>query len=197
MKGLFKEIKENLKKQKNNLPFITIAGIMVGVLIIFMGKYFSGETSTVYGEDQLNSKTTEASSTEEQYKEKIEKQLEDILSQIDGIGKVDAMVYIKSGEEKVPVYNENASANTTEETDSSGGKRTTNQNNTGSSVVVGNNGSSSEPFIKRVDAPDITGIVIVAEGVNDEYKRSTLVQTVCNLFDIPSSKVNVHPMKSE
>ena len=68
MKKLFKEIKENLKKQKNNLPFITIAGIMVGVLIIFMGKYFTEDTSTVYGEDQLNNKTTEVSSTEEQYK---------------------------------------------------------------------------------------------------------------------------------
>lgn len=192
---MFKDIKNNLKKQKNNLPFITIAGVMVGVLIIFMGKYWGGETKTVYGEDAVNKKA-EVSSAEEQYKEKIEKQLEDILSEIDGIGKVDAMVYIKSGEEKIPVYNENASANTTEETDSSGGKRTTNQNNTGNSVVVGNNGSSSEPFIKRVDAPDITGIVIVAEGVNDEYKRATLVQTVCNLFDIPSSKVNVHPMKS-
>lgn len=193
---MFKEFKENLKKQKNNLPFLTIAGIMIGVLIIFMGKYFLGETSTVYSENQVNN-TTEISSTEEEYKEKIEKQLEDILSKIDGIGKVDAMVYIKSGEEKVPVYNENASENTTEETDSSGGKRTTNQNNTGNSVVVGNNGNSSEPFIKRVDAPDITGIVIVAEGVNDEYKRMSIVQTVCNLFDIPSSKVNVHPMKSE
>ncbi len=195
MRVLFKDIKNNLKKQKNNLPFITIAGVMVGVLIIFMGKYWGGETKTVYGEDAVNKKA-EVSSAEEQYKEKIEKQLEDILSEIDGIGKVDAMVYIKSGEEKIPVYNENASANTTEETDSSGGKRTTNQNNTGNSVVVGNNGSSSEPFIKRVDAPDITGIVIVAEGVNDEYKRATLVQTVCNLFDIPSSKVNVHPMKN-
>ena len=195
MRVLFKDIKNNLKKQINNLPFITIAGVLVGVLIIFMGKYWGGETKTVYGEDAVNKKA-EVSSAEEQYKEKIEKQLEDILSEIDGIGKVDAMVYIKSGEEKIPVYNENASANTTEETDSSGGKRTTNQNNTGNSVVVGNNGSSSEPFIKRVDAPDITGIVIVAEGVNDEYKRATLVQTVCNLFDIPSSKVNVHPMKN-
>lgn len=192
---MFNEIKESIKKQKKNLPFLTIAGIMVGILIIFMGKYFSSETLDVYSKDQESIKGVGMTSAEEEYKEKIEKQLEDILSKIDGIGKVDAMVYIKSGEEKVPVYNENTSANVTEETDSSGGKRTTNQNNTGSSVVVGNDGSSSEPFIKRVDAPDITGIVIVAEGVDDEYKRTTLVKTVCNLFDIPSSKVNIHLMK--
>lgn len=129
------------------------------------------------------------------YKKELENQLKDILETMDGVGSVKVMIYLGNGEEKIPVFNESDSNSVTEEKDTSGGNRKINQSNKGSTVVMKSENGLSEPFVVKINNPDITGIAIVAEGARKELTKLIIKKTVMDIFEIPQSKISVYPMK--
>ena len=56
-------------------------------------------------------------------------------------------------------------------------------------------GSSSEPYILQVNKPEISGVVIVAEGATSSKVKYDIQVAVSSLYDISIDKVNVYPMK--
>jgi len=91
--------------------------------------------------------------------------------------------------------NVNDSTNTTNEKDNSGGTRNTTQNNNGSTVVMKNDGDKSEPLIVKTYKPKVSGIVVVAQGAEDNITELRISKAVMDLFDITDDKINVYPMK--
>ena len=75
---------------------------------------------------QANEKSQAGASNWEQimiYRQAMEKQLAEILSEVNGIGKVKVMLSMSSGSEVIPAMNVASFARTTEEKDSNGGTR--------------------------------------------------------------------------
>ncbi len=60
---------------------------------------------------------------------------------------------------------------------------------------MSNQGNSTEPLILKTYNPKIVGILIVAEGADDNKLSYKLTKMVSSLYDISESKVNVIPMK--
>ncbi|GAA0115935.1 stage III sporulation protein AG [Clostridium senegalense] len=180
----------------------------IGVALLFMGSFFkqnsqseimgnknsSDITSTVKEENE--EKATEAAMEISSYKEKVQGELISILEKIDGVGRVEAMIYFESGEEQVPALNVNDSKSNTTEKDTVGGERSINQENGGTTVVMSNEGSKTEPLIVKTYNPKITGICVVAEGASDKITELRVRQAVTNLFDLEEEKVQVYPMKN-
>jgi len=171
--------------------------ILVAVVIVLASSFFKTPkaTSTVAAETQKTT-TAKASNTADinDYEAQLENKLKSTLEGIQGVGKVQIMIYFESGEESVPAVNVNDSKSTTQEDDTSGGKRNITQVNNGSTVVMTNNGNESEPLIVKKYKPVITGVCVVAQGSGEKITELRIRQAVIDLFNLPESKVNVYPM---
>ncbi|WP_461613366.1 stage III sporulation protein AG [Clostridium sp. Marseille-QA1073] len=196
------EGKNNLiskKANSNNKTFNLILLLLAGIALTIVGSFFKDtKASNMVNNDNNNNKQQEASIIEAKisYKEKVQNELIGILGKIEGVGKIEAMIYFDGGEEQVPAFNINDSKSTTKEKDTGGGERNITQENGGSTVVMSNDGGKTEPLIVKTYNPKITGICIVAEGAGDKVTELRVRQAVTNLFGLEEEKVQVYPMKN-
>ena len=121
--------------------------------------------------------------------------LKNVLQQINGIGRVEVIVYCESGEEQVPAFNNNETTSNTTEKATDGSNRTITQKSNGSTIVVTTEGGDNKALILKKNKPKVTGVFIVAEGAEDKVIELQVSKAVSSLYDIPENKVNVYPMK--
>ncbi|MEG1256343.1 stage III sporulation protein AG [Clostridium sp.] len=201
---------EKLKEKKSlNSSFLTnlLIIFLVGVLLVIVGSMFTKDDSSkgnangitaVANVDNTETKdtlNTTSAAVDRAYKEKMEKELVSILEQIEGVGKTTSMIYFESGQEQVPVFNQETSKSVTNEKDTSGGQRDITQENGGTTVVMKNSENNQQPFITKTYEPTITGICVVAEGAGDTVTELRIRQAVTKLFGLQDDKVQVYPMK--
>lgn len=173
--------------------------ILVAVVIVLASSFFKsqGSITTAIDEtqgDKISNEDNFLPLTD--YESKLEMKLKSTLEGIQGVGKVDLMIYFESGEEVVPAININDSKSDTVENDNGGGKRNITQENSGRTVVMSNNGNENQPLIVKTYKPTITGVCVVAEGSNEKVTELRIRQAVINLFNLPEKKVNVYPMNN-
>ena len=130
------------------------------------------------------------------YETEQKERLEEILSKIDGVGEVVVNIYFESSEVKVPATNSSTQTSETEEEDTNGGTRLTKQETEGATVVMQSDSSTSEPFITKTYKPQITGVLIVAEGAKSSKITYDIQKAVSSLYNLSLEKVNVYPMGS-
>lgn len=186
------------KKFGNKSITNLIIVILILILALITISAFKGSGSSFANSVQVKSNDKNAVSTSDEKtvsETEVENKLRDTLELIDGVGRVEVMVYFEGGEEQVPAVNETDSDNYTEEKDNEGGTRNTTQKNTGSTVVLTSDGSKSEPLIIKTYKPKVSGVIIVAEGADDKGIQYEITKAVINLFNIGADKVNVYAMK--
>ncbi|BAK81386.1 stage III sporulation protein AG [Candidatus Arthromitus sp. SFB-rat-Yit] len=191
------KIKQKIIKKSNKFTYMIILIIIAGIMI-FAVSYFNSSTPTfldVSKNDvsQQNKNTIDYSQIS--YEDKVKLELKNILSKVRGVGEVDVVIHFEGGEEKIPALDSEKSNTVTEERDSNGGNRVNNNNRDGNKVVMSNQGNSTQPLILKTYNPKIVGILIVAEGAEDNKLSYELTKMVSSLYDISESKVNIIPMK--
>lgn len=191
-----KYVKDNSSK-KLMWNFVILA--LVGILIILIGNI----TNTLkQGSNKKNDKSLVEVSTNavpnalsSNYEEKVKKELQEILGLISGVGKVSIMVNFEGGGENVVAVNMNDNDKRTEEKDTQGGTRTISENTQNTTVVLINEGSGSKPFVLKQLNPNVSGVIVIAEGAESSVVKERLLSAVKTLFDLPVHKVVVLPMK--
>lgn len=186
-------------KKSDKLLGNLILMILVAVVIVLGTSFFKNNRSTTATlaeteKDKVLAQTNITGLTD--YESQLENKLKATLEEIQGVGRVQLMIYFESGEESVPAVNINDSESLTVENDTGGGKRNITQKNDGRTVVMSNNGNTNEPLIVKKYKPIITGVCVVAEGSNEKVTELRIRQAVINLFNLPENKVNVYPMNN-
>ncbi len=132
------------------------------------------------------------SSSEERSKTNtLEKRLEDILSNINGVGNVKVLITYNETEEFVPIYNKNDKKSTTNEIDSSGGTRIIEELDTSQEVVFENDKAITSKSI----SPKIEGAIITASGAGNSLVKTNIVQAVEAATGLATHKIQVFEMK--
>lgn len=202
----FKDSKNKINKMGNKRVMINLVIIcLFGVLMVLVSNFIKGGSKTTFSStDVLKSSKLDKDKniqpinkqTNSEYEEAVQNKLKNILEQIDGVGKVELMVYFGSGEEQVPAVNINDSVNDTNEADNAGGKRNTVQKNNGRTVVITNDGEgNTKPLIVKKYKPRITGVCVVADGAENKITQLRITNAIIRLFNLSPDKVNVYPMK--
>jgi stage III sporulation protein AG len=162
-----------------------------------MSNFFKGQptvavnTSADLEENKSKSgEEFELSATEE----KLKTELKAMLSQIKGIGKVDLMINFECSEEYIPAEEKNTSKSITNEKDNEGGERKITQDTDGTKIVVSTDGNVTKPVMLKKINPKVEGVIIVAEGAEDEKIKKDIVLAVSSLFGIPNYKIQVFTM---
>ena len=122
------------------------------------------------------------------YCEQLETKLKNVLNKINGAGNVSVMVTVKSAPELI------IASSTTEKNTSNSTTNGGTQNNVSIStdpIIITNSGISS-PLILTEKLPEITGIVVVAEGAKDAKVKLSLLQAAQALLDVKSSNTQIY-----
>ena len=125
----------------------------------------------------------------------LEKQLENILKNLEGVEDVNVLITYSETNKIVPMYNEDNSQSTTKEEDTQGGVRTINENSTKKEVVYQENNGQKNIVTSTVVTPEIKGAVILAKGANNGDVKSNIIQAVEAATGLPTHKIQVFEMK--
>ena len=197
-----KEISKLLKNKK--FTNCLIALLVVIFLWLAVSTFSGGESNNSKSSENTPNGATQVATVEGEmtskellsYEEKQQEELKEILGQIEGVGKVTVKIYFESGEVKVPVTNSTTQVSETQEEDRDGGTRVTTSQSDSTTVIMSNNGSSNEPVITKVYKPEITGVLVVAEGAQSSKITYDIQQAVASLYNLSFDKVKVYPMAS-
>ena len=130
-----------------------------------------------------------ASGQETTYEAALESRIRAILEHVEGVGEVDVMVVLKSTEEKVIRVDRNTSTSTTEEHNSGTVTRTQTQNEWTENTVM--DGQTSAPIIEKELSPELSGIIISADGGGSAVIKAEISEAMEALFGLPSHKIKV------
>lgn len=197
----FKEKMDSFLKEKSIVNLVIL--LLLVIMIYLVVSYFTGVNNITKSEKtNLENTSKEQVEIKEEgdsevlsYQEKQEKDLEKILSKIEGVGEVEVVINFQSSEVKVPAVDNSSQKSTTEETDSEGGTRVNSQETDGDKIVMSNNSSGSEPVILKTEKPEVLGVMVVAEGAEDSKIKYEITKAISSLYNISVDKVNVLAMK--
>lgn len=201
---------ERVKKlfRRDNLLVLILVGILLFVIALPAkdSSEKSGGTDggkgdvlnlsgTGSGRDAAPEQTEETDGLE--YTAALEKRLTEALADMADVGRVRVMITLKSSGELVVERETPVSRSVTTETDAQGGTRTVNTSETGESVVYSTEGNSSTPYVVKTYAPEIEGVLVVAEGAGSGTVNRTVTEIVQALFHIDAHKVMVVKMETK
>ena len=188
----------NNKKKIENLVFLVIVLIITVVVInyIWNGNKSSNKTITnSEGRQLASSKTSQDAdsnqSSSSSNSESLERRLEDILKNIDGVGDVKVFINYSESSETVAMYNENSKKSTTEETDKSGGVRKVEETDSQKEVIYQEQNGNKTPIVQKTIEPKIEGAIITAKGASDINVKTNIIQAVEAATGLATHKIQV------
>ena len=149
---------EQLPK-KNHLLLILLAGIL---LLVVTFPDVRSKPSADESEDGSASVMNENTNTDlQKYADDLEKEIAGILSRVEGVGEVEVMITLKSGNRKIVEKDERSTGDdAAEET----------------SVYRQNADGSSEPYVNTELSPGIEGVAVIAEGGGNPVVRQEITE---------------------
>lgn len=129
--------------------------------------------------------------TADSYEAWLEQRICDLLKHVDGVGEVDVMVLLESSSEKVWQSDGSSSTSLTEEKDSEGGSRKIENREMDHSTVILSGSGKSEPMLTKELRPQISGIIISAEGGGSPQVQAEISAAMEALLGLPAHKIKV------
>ncbi|WP_416149553.1 stage III sporulation protein AG [Salipaludibacillus sp. HK11] len=199
------------KGKKVRLGYFLIV-IVVGVFLMIIGSFLQSDEGdepamilnseegnegdvgpAVFRSD--NEKEEEKEVSKDDYEYDYETQLKQALEEIVGVSNVSVMVNVAGSEKKIYEKNTQAKEQNTEETDREGGTRNVTDSTKDEQVVIVRSGENEEPLIVHSQKPEISGVLVVANGVDNIQVKTWVVEAISRVLDIPSHRVSVMPRK--
>lgn len=190
----------NNKKKIENLVFLIVLVIITVVIIniIWNGdKTTNKEQSNNDTSKQLattNNQTINQNQTQGTSEKDLETRLEEILSQIQGVGEVKVLLNYSESSEVVAMYNETSRISNTEETDTEGGRRTIQETDTQKDIIYQEDDGQKTPITQKIVQPKIEGAIITAKGANQANVKTNIIQAVEAVTGLATHKIQVFEM---
>lgn len=189
--------KLNWKKDKDKLVVLLLIGLIFLIMEMPLGKKSSISQNQSQIQNQELSSGSNMGTAQGQsgdsysYEKRMEKRLKEILEKVEGVGKVEVMLVLRSSEEKVWHMDVQNSTSITEESQTDGtGKKSQETEEKKETVLIGS-GEKAEPVIEKEIYPQIEGIVILAQGAEDAKIKAEISETAEALFGVPAHKIKV------
>lgn len=167
--------------------------VVTAMIAVILAIYFS----TFAPEDNAQPEATVSQAIEE-YEDTgaaLDRQMESILSDIEGAGAVRVMIAYESGSEIVPATSENTETTTTSD-EGDGVSKTSETVRKQTDVVTVQDQSQSSALVLKEKMPEVKGIIVIAEGAGDIGVKLNLMRAVQTLLNISADKVDVFEMQS-
>lgn len=173
-----REISEDgYEKKKPNKVLITI--IILAVVILALSSFFEADNTP-------SKENTNDADTVEKFAREQERRLEMILKKINGAGDVSVFISVDNGGEKVL-----ARDNKNKLSEETNGSELSKNEEYESQIVKGGKGSGEEPYVVEERTPEISGVLVVAEGASSEKVRLEIYDAVKAVFGIAPHRIKI------
>ena len=193
-----KENEPNKKKIEN----LVVLLVILIITILAINAIWNGEKKTTK-QEQNNNKNKKLAFVEDNNfvetsskntEDEMVQNLEDILSHINGVGKVKVMITYSRTSQTIPIYNEDASERNTEETDKQGGSRKITETDTKKEIIYKEENGKKVPITQSIISPIIEGAIVTAEGANNAIAKTNIIQAVEAVTGLSTHKIQVFEM---
>ena len=151
---------------------------------------------TIQSEDKvLAQKNGDSQVENKDNKQDIETRLENILSNIKGVGNVKVLITYSQESTVIPMYDEDTSTSITEEQDSGGGIRTVNESTSKKDIIYEENNGVKTPITQSIINPKIEGAIVTAKGANDANVKTNIIEAVEAVTGLATYKIQVFEMQ--
>ena len=187
-----KEGENQNKKKIENLVFLIIILIVTIIIINAIWKKDEISNNTTKDTNSLSGKVlADNSKNEVSNQTELETKLENILSTIKNVGKVNVLINYSESSSLVPLYNESTTTSSTEEGDSGGGTRNVTETESKKDVVFSESSGQKQPVTEKTVMPSIQGAIITAEGAKDANVKTNIINAVGAVTGLSIDKIQV------
>ncbi len=166
----FTEIFKN--KNRKAVLMVFLGGF--GIILLLLSELSSDTPKTKNDYDYISLFDTK------EREEELEKKLSEIISKINGAGKTIVMVTIDCSKEFI--YEKNSEE-----------LKDDNKSERRNELVI-LEGEEDFPVLLKTEEEKIRGVLIICEGGGNPLVREKIIESICALLDIPSTKVSVAEM---
>lgn len=168
----------------------------LGIVCLLMATYM--EDMGKNKESENNEKVNTVTDIGESYGEQLEKRLEQILSTVEGAGKVEVIItFADSGEKIVNKDVSHSSSNVTEQ-DSSGGNRVSEESKYEEDTILsGGSSSTGTPYVVQELTPTVLGVLVVSDGGDSPVVVEKITSAISALFGLSAHKITVLKRESK
>ena len=111
---------------------------------------------------------------------------------MEGVGEVTVMITLKSDGQKIIEKDQSSSSQSTDEEDSSGGTRSVeDQSSDKTSIYEQTADGSSTPYVSKELAPEVEGVVVIADGGDNAVVAQNITEAVQALFGVEAHKIKI------
>ena len=155
-------------------------GILVlsGILLLLVSCF--GNTENTPEQNRVtDGEVKEEKDSLQDYRERIKKELVELLERVEGVGHAEVMLTVRASNEKVTLKDNTNRENGSEE----------------ETVLIEDSDRNSSPYVIQEKEPELEGVVVVCDGGDDAGVKREITEAVSALFQIESHKIKV--MKSK
>ena len=190
--------KEKMKKmdtsqKKTRLMILFLCGLLLLVVAIPLPESENGVSKKDTGSSTVSEEGSRSGSDElENYEIYMEQKKAQTLGKVEGAGEVTVMITLKSTGQKVVEKDQQSSGQTTKESDSQGGTRENEEKSLDKTTVYsqGTDGTQT-PYISKENAPEVEGVLVIAEGGDNAVVVKNLTEAVQALFGVEAHKIKI------
>ena len=193
---------------KEKWMLFMLSGLLLAVIVFPIGKNEKKEEELLSkggkslsrqesGDEQIKAYTADLSGeilNIKQYEVSLSEALESILSEMDGVGEVEAWVTLAAGSEKILYQKKDSDVKNLQEEDHEGGKRKETTEKIQQEVLLDNTGN---PYIIKTLQPEVEGVLVLAEGADNGAVKKNITEAVEVLFGIEVHRIKVAKKKVE
>ena len=196
---------KNLKK--SDWVVVGLAGILLLIIAMPLEGQNTKEQEEHVGVEQTswaentsektNLKAGNLSMTDDSYAEYLEEKLENVLEQMEGVGKVSVMITMSDTGEYVVEKDTNRVTSITTEGDSEGGNRTVSESSENETTIYVEMDNETYPYVQKEKVPTVEGVVVVAQGGGNSMVVSNISDAVKALLPVEAHRIKVVKMCSK
>ena len=182
--------------KKMNLKEIGIEKIILIAIagIVLLLANFSEWKNAISEKTEKKEEKTVQTDQNDAYVSALENKLVHILENVDGVGKAEVMITLKSSKESVLNKDLSEEKQTEEERSGETQKVNKNQKKQEETILSDSSGNSAPYVIKELE-PEISGIVISCEGAGNKVVEASVLEAVQVLFGVSANHIKVLKME--
>lgn len=192
MESKWKSVLEHLKRNqklpgKNQLLILFLVGLLLLVIVLPTPEKKEGDSKEI---PETLSRRPDVST--EAYSEYLEKRVAKALEYVEGVGRVEVVITLKTSGEKVIEKDSNTSSQSTTEKDSAGGTRQMQDRTSDSSSVYEQHADGSQiPYVRKELTPAIEGVLVIADGGDNAVTIQNITEAIQALFGVEAHKIKI------
>lgn len=119
----------------------------------------------------------------EEYESLLETRMEDILEEVQDVGKVSVMITLKSSSEQV-IEKDTVIDSQTSESD-------TQNSSSKTSIYTEDSDGKRNPYVKKIYTPTVEGVIVIAEGGDNQIVVKNITESIQALFGVDAHKIKI------